>query len=268
MTVPISAYVLTYNNESTIDRALQSVAFADEIVVVDSYSTDGTLELVRQHTDTVIQRAWPGFRDQYQFAQEQCTHDWVLFIDADEEVSAALADEMIKVLEENVKLEDDRQIHGFQAQRRTFFMDRWILHGGWVPDREIRLYNRRHGSWKGALHAKVEVESNVSEFRHYYYHYTYADVSAQLQTLNKYSTTASEDMDREGGKASLVHMIGNPIFRFLREYVLKRGFLDGMPGFIIAVNNSHYVFNKYAKLWERQKCPPDKVERNRVNKQP
>ncbi len=268
MTVPISAYVLTHNNESTIERALKSISFVDELVVVDSYSTDGTIDIVKNYTDNVIQRTWPGFRDQYQFGQDQCTHDWALFIDADEEISEELGKEIREVLEENANLDSEKQIAGFNCQRRTFFLGRWILHGGWVPDREIRLYNRKRGNWKGNLHAKVHIDGEVSEFQNYYYHYTYDDIAAQLRTVNKYSSTASEDLDRDGVKNSRIRMIGNPIFRFIREYFLKRGFLDGMPGFIIAVNNSFYVFNKYAKLWERHNCLPEKTERNRINNRP
>ncbi len=268
MSVKISAYVLTHNNERTVEAALKSLQFVDEIVVVDSYSTDGTVEIAKRYTERVIQRSWPGFRDQYQFAHDQCRHEWAVFIDADEEVSEELAQEMRESLQMNAALPEDRQAHGFYAQRRTFYLDRWILHGGWVPDREIRLYRRTLGSWKGDLHAKVQVAGTIGYLKRYYYHYSYENIEEQLEKMNSYSSTAADDMERAGDKFSMFRLFGNPMFRFFREFVLKRGFLDGLPGFIIAVNNCFYVFNKYAKLWEQQHCKPELVESKKYNHRP
>ncbi len=271
MAVPISAFVLTHNNESTIERALKSLEFAAEIVVVDSGSSDGTLEIVKKYSDKLMQRPWPGFDKQFQFAQDQCTHDWVLCLDSDEEISENLAGEIQKALELNANRPENKQFHGFSVQRRSFFLDRWITHGGWVPDRKIRLYQRQLGSWEGDPHAKMTVRGKVRKLRSYCYHYSYDNLAAQLQTLNNYSTVAVEYQDRdETGKKrfSLIRLLVHPLWRFFKEYFIKRGFMDGLPGLIIAVNNSSYVFNKYAKLWERQKCSADKVEQNKLNKRP
>jgi len=255
--VPISVYMITFNNARTVERALQSVKdWADEIVVVDSFSTDDTPEIVRRYTSRFEQRPWPGFRDQYQYASEQCRNDWVLFIDADEEISPALAREIREELARNEERSESEKVRGYECHRRTYFLGRWILHGGWVPDHEIRLYNRRFGRWAGDLHAKVHVDGRVAFLRNFYYHYTYKDIADQIDTINRYSSTAAEDMERAGRRFSLLHLLFRPPARFVRDYILKGGFLDGLPGFIIAVNTMFHVFAKHAKLWEKRKAPP------------
>lgn len=254
--VPISAYLLTFNNERTVEKALQSIRWVDEIVVVDSFSTDSTLDIVRRYTGKVIQRKWPGFRDQYQFASEQCANDWVLFIDADEEISPALAAEMKEMLSRNATRSPEGQTKGFHAHRRTYYLGRWHLHGGWLPDHEIRLYDRRFGRWEGGLHANVHIDGPEEHLNHFYYHYTYANISEQLATIDKYSTAALEDMKNAGRSFSVFRAVLNPIGRFFRDYVLKQGFRDGFPGLVVAVSTMFYVFIKYAKLWESQSGTP------------
>lgn len=261
MSVKLSVYMLTFNNADTVEIALKSLTFADEIVVVDSFSTDGTMDIVKQYTDKVFQRAWPGFREQYKFAHEHCANNWRMFIDADEEISEAMAKEILETLSTNEKLPKEERVHGFYAQRRTFFLNKWILHGGWVPDREVRLYDSRHGDWKGDLHACIHVDGTVKELKNYYYHYSFADLNAQLEKTIHYSNVASDDLNKAGKKGTPFRMVGRAVARFFKEYFIKRGFLDGVPGLIIAVNSSFYVFTKYAKLWERQNCSPELTEK-------
>ena len=256
--VPVSVYMITFNNARTVERALRSVAdWADEIVVVDSFSTDETPEIVRRYTTNFEQRKWPGFRDQYQYASERCRNDWVLFIDADEEISPALAREIREELSRNLSRPEPERIRGYECHRRTFFLGRWLMHGGWLPDHGIRLYDRRFGRWAGDLHAKVHVDGRVGVLRNLYYHYTYRDIADQIDTINRYSTTAAGDMENAGRRFSLFHLVFRPPVRFLRDYFLKGGFLDGLPGFIIAVNTMFHVFAKHAKLWERTRRPPE-----------
>jgi glycosyltransferase involved in cell wall biosynthesis len=244
----LSIYILTFNNERTIERCLYSVQWADELVIVDSYSTDGTLEICRRFTDRIYQRKWTGHQDQYQYAADLTTHPWVMFVDADEEVSPELAQE----IREELRTSNGRW-DGYIVHRRTYYLGRWIRFGGWYPDYEIRLYDRNRGKWEGGLHAKINVKGRVKSLKNRYYHYTYRDISDQIQTIDKYSQIASDDMFREGKKFSFMHMILNPPARFIKEYVFKRGFLDGIPGLIIIVSTMFYVFIKHAKLWERQK---------------
>ena len=241
----VSVYMITYNNEETIERALKSVTWANEIVIVDSFSNDRTVEIGRKFTDKLFQRKWPGHRDQYQYAADLTTHEWIMFVDADEEVSPELAEEVRRELGGGAE-----EVDGFFVYRRTFYLGRWIRYGGWYPDGEIRLYRRDKGRWEGGLHAKVVVNGKVRSLKSQYLHYTYRNISDQIQTIDRYSQIAVEDMLESGEKFSLLKLLLHPPFRFIKEYLLKSGFRDGMPGFIIVVATMFFVFIKYAKLWE------------------
>ena len=253
----VSAYMITFNNARTVEKALQSLAWADEIVVVDSFSTDETPAIAKRYASHFEQRRWPGFREQYQYAADRCTHDWLIFVDADEEIAPELAAEIAEELAANSSRPEHERVRGYFGHRRTFYLGRWIEHGGWVPDYELRLYDRTCGNWKGDLHAKIHVDGRVAHLRNIYRHYTYADIADQLNTIDRYSSTAAEDMRRNGRRFSWLHLFGNPLFRFFRDYVLKRGFLDGAPGLIVAVNTMFYVFAKHAKLWELEHAATD-----------
>jgi glycosyltransferase involved in cell wall biosynthesis len=241
----VSVYMITYDNERTVEKALRSVTWADEMVVVDSFSNDRTAEICRQFTDKLFQRKWPGHRDQYQYAADLTTHEWIMFVDADEEVSPELAEEIRRELKENAE-----GVDGFFVYRRTFYLGRWIRYGGWYPDGEIRLYRRNKGRWEGGLHARVVVNGRVQPLKNLYYHYTYRNISDQIQTIDKYSRIAAEEMVKEGEKFSLFKLLFHPPFRFMKEYFFKSGFRDGLPGLVIVISTMYYVFIKYAKLWE------------------
>ena len=247
---PVSAYMITFNNERTVETALRSLNWVDQIVVVDSFSTDATMDIVRRHAHHVEQRAWPGFRDQYQYAADRCAHDWALFIDADEELSPTLIANMQAELRRNAARPEAAQVRGYHAHRRTYYLGRWHLHGSWVPDHEIRLYNRRCGRWEGGLHACIRVTGAEEHLQGFYYHYTYRNISDQLQTIDRYSTTAAQDLIEAGKPFSGIRLLGNPVARFLRDYVLKGGFREGLPGLIVSINTMFYIFTKYAKHWE------------------
>jgi len=248
----ISTYMITYNNERTVERALASVKWADEIVVMDSFSTDRTVEICRGFTDKVFQRRWPGYREQYQYAADLTTRDWIMFVDADEEIPPELAEEIQRELDGGATLD------GYIIYRHTYYLGRWIRYGGWYPDCEIRLYRRDKGKWEGGLHAKVAGDGEVGPLRNQYLHYTYRDISDQIQTIDKYSQIAAEDLFRGGEEFSLLKLLFHPPFRFIKEYFLKSGFRDGLPGLIIAVSTMFYVFTKYAKLWELTRVTKEK----------
>jgi len=241
----LSVYMITYNNERTVRKALESVRWADEVVVVDSFSDDKTVKICREFTDKVLQRKWPGFRDQYQHAAEQTSHPWVLFLDADEEISGELAQEIRRVVSA-----DGDGADGFIVHRRNQYLGRWIRYGGWYPDCEIRLYRRDRGRWEGGLFAKVAVRGKVGSLTHPYLHYPYRDISEQIQRADRYSKTAAEEMFQEGQRCRMVDLLFRPFFRFVKEYLLKSGFRDGVPGLVIITTTMFYVFMKYAKLWE------------------
>lgn len=251
--IPVSAYLICRDNAATIERALQSLRFADEIVVVDSGSRDQTLELARRYTDRIIVRDWPGFRAQYDFAAEQCRHEWRFFLDADEEVSAELAAAIPPALAANAARPPEQQVHGFDVHRRTWFFGRWIRYGGWVPDFEIRLHRAGHHRREGATHTRVRVDGPPAEvLPGLVYHYTYRDYSDFLRRIDRYSTLVAEEEAAAGKRFRPVRLLVSPPWRFFRDYVLKQGFRDGFPGLVIAGTSAFYVFCKATKLWERQ----------------
>src|SRR4030042_1250512 len=247
---PVSVYVLTTNNRRTIERCLKSLSWAAEVVVVDSFSQDGTYDICKQYTDKIFQRTWTGHRDQYQYAADLTTQDWIMFVDADEKVPTELAEEIRNVLD------GAEDWDGFFVYRRTYYLGRWIRFGGWYPDGEIRLYRREKGRWEGGLHAKVVVNGKVGTLKNQYLHFTYQNISDQIQTIDKYSRIAAQDLAQGGAKFSLFKLLFHPPFRFIKEYLLKSGFRDGLPGLIIIVSTMFYVFIKYAKLWELTISPP------------
>ena len=243
--IPVSVYVLTTNNRRTIERCLKSLSWAEELVVVDSFSQDGTYEICKPYTDKVFQRKWTGHRDQYQYAADLTTRDWIMFVDADEEIPPELSEEIRTELNGRAK-----DLDGYFVYRRTYYLGRWIRYGGWYPDGEIRLYRRDKGRWEGGLHAKLVVDGKVGVLKNQYFHYTYGNISDQIQTIDKYSNIAAVDLFQSGEKFSLFKLLFHPPFRFIKEYLFKSGFWDGLPGFVIIVSTMFYVFIKYAKLWE------------------
>ena len=243
--IPVSVYVLTTNNRRTIGQCLNSLSWAEELVVVDSFSQDGTYEICKQYTSNIFQRKWTGHCDQYQYAADLTHLDWIMFVDADEEIPPELVEEIRTELN---RVEKD--LNGYFVYRRTYYLGRWIGYGGWYPDGEIRLYRKDKGRWEGGLHARLMVDGKVGVLKNQYLHYTYGDISDQIQTIDRYSSIAAADLFRSGKKFSLFKLLFHPPFRFLKEYLFKSGFRDGLPGFIIIVSTMFYVFIKYAKLWE------------------
>jgi len=254
--LPVSVYILTYNNRRTIEACLQSLDWAEELIVVDSFSTDGTYEVCRRYTPKACQRQWPGHREQYQFAADLTTREWIMFVDADEVVPPELVEEIRKELEGGTDGTD-----AFFVYRQTYYLGRWIRYGGWYPDGEIRLYRKGKGRWEGGLHAKIAVEGKVKTLTNQYRHFTYQNISDQIQTIDKYSRIAAEDMAREGERFSFFKLLFHPPFRFFKEYLLKSGFRDGLPGLVIVVSTMFYVFIKYAKLWEMTELKGEQQDR-------
>jgi glycosyltransferase involved in cell wall biosynthesis len=239
--------MITYNNGATIERALKSVAgWADEVVVVDSQSTDGAQEIIQRYTERLLQYDTKDLREKYQYAHDQCANPWALFIDADEWLTPDIREEITKVIS-GQSLYD-----GFEVNRRNMYLGREIKFGGWYPDREIRLYRKERGRWEGGIHAKITVDGKVGTLKHYYMHTPYADTAHQIRTIDRYSEAFASDLRSSGRRFHLWNMITRPMYRFFRDYILKRGFLDGIPGIIIVSSTMYYVFMKYAKLWEME----------------
>jgi len=243
--VRISATVITRNEADRLAACLQSLAFCDEILVVDSLSDDGTAELARAHGARVIERPFRGYREQKQFAVEQARHDWVLCLDADERISPALRGEI-----ERARDGGFAGVAGYAMPRCTEYFGRMIRHGNWYPDRKLRLFDRRRGRWAGReVHERVEVDGAVRRFGGEIEHFAYRDLGDQQRRLSRYARMMSEQMHAEGRRAGIRHLLVNPLWRFLRGWLLRAGFLDGWRGFAIAALDAHYVFDKFLRLW-------------------
>jgi len=242
----LSVVVIACDEEERIGECLASVAWADELLVVDSGSADRTVEVARAHGARVVTRPWPGYAAQKNFALGQAGCPWVLSLDADERLSPELAAEIRGTIAGAAP-----EVAGASMPRRTRYLGRWIRHGGWYPDRKVRLVRRGRGRWTGEhLHERLEVDGAVVALRGDLLHHTYRDIGEHLRTMDRYSTEAARGMRAAGRRGSLLATLANPPLKFLKMYLLQRGFLDGAPGLLVAVLGSYYVFLKHAKLWE------------------
>jgi glycosyltransferase involved in cell wall biosynthesis len=255
----ISAFVVCCNEERNIRRCLESIAWCDEIVVIDSGSTDRTLEICREFNTRIYERPWPGFVAQKQFGLEQCRGEWILNLDADEEVSPELRMEIERVITNPTA----QNFNGFLLSRVVFYLNRWWRKGGWYPEYRLRLCRRTATTWGGKdPHEKATVTGRTRRLEGELRHYTYTDMAHQVRSLHNYSSTAARSMYANGKHASLVNLLLNPPARFLKFYMLKRGYREGLPGLIVALLESYYVFLKYAKLWELSHPPPPSAPGN------
>ena len=249
----VSVCIIAGNEERNIRRCLESVRWADEIVVVDSFSKDRTYEIAKEYTDRVYQSEWRGYVEQKALAKSYARMPWVMFVDADEEVSDALRDEILSRLGHGVPDE----IAGFDFPRMVWYLDRWIRHGDWYPDRKLRLFRSDRGTCAGTEpHDRIYVQGRVGHLRSPLFHYTYDSIDDQFETLNRFSRISANGQGRRSTLNILWHMFMDPPFRFLRCYILRCGFLDGIPGIIIASTIAFGTFSKYAKLWEKLHTRP------------
>ena len=239
----LSVTMIACNEEKRVRAALESVKWADEIVVVDSFSADRTVEICREYTEKVYQIAWRGYVEQKNIATEHASHDWILNIDADEVVSAELAAEIQQTLAAP-------DCVGYFMPRRTYYLGGWIRHCGWYPDAKLRLFDKRAGKWVGkALHEKIHITGRAGHLRHDLYHYTYEDIADHLKTINNYTGIAAS---QKTGSVSGTGILLRTVAAFLKKYLLKQGFRDGTRGLIVCLLSAFTVAVKYAKLWERQ----------------
>ena len=243
----LSVVVITRNEAANIRAALESVRWADELVVVDSGSTDDTVRIARELADRVAARGWEGYGAQKNHAAGLAAHDWILSLDADERVSPALAREIRSLLD------SEPAARGYRCPRVTRYLGRWIRSTDWYPDLQLRLYDRRAARWSDRLvHESVVVDGAVGRLRGELEHHAYRDVSHHLQTIDRYTTLAARQMRRDGRRAGWIDLALRPPAAFVRNYVLRGGMRDGTRGLIVSMLNAGYVFLKFAKRWERQ----------------
>ena len=245
--IGISASIIAKDEADRIEILLESLDFVDEIVVVDSGSSDDTVSICESHGARVIFRDWMGYVGQKQFALEQCSGEWIICLDADESVSAELKAEISMVLKGV-----DSAVVAFSIPRLSRYLGKWIRHGGWYPDRKIRLVRRNGAGWVGdSIHEKLQPGGPTRELKSPILHYVYRDITDQVNTINKFSSVVAKADLKSRSWLYVVLGVFHAVGKFLECAIWKAGLLDGIPGLIIAMNSSFYVFLKHAKKWEK-----------------
>jgi glycosyltransferase involved in cell wall biosynthesis len=243
--IPVSVVMVTYNEENNVENAMKSVKDFEDVVIVDSFSEDRTVELCRKYTKRIYQHEWRGFAQQKQIAVDYAEKKWILILDADERVTPGLQSEIAEKI-------NSESTSGFYLPRKNYFLGRWIRHSGWWPDYTLRLFKKdRAYVQKRKVHEKVIVDGTTSYLNEPLEHYTYKSISEYIKKMEMYSSLSAEDLDAKRHGLTLLSMLVNPIFVFNKMFFLRQGFRDGVHGFILAVLYSFYTFLKYAKVWEK-----------------
>lgn len=246
----ISGVVICFNEERRIARCLESLRFCDELVVVDSNSTDATVSIVSRYTDKLITQPFLGYVKQKNFALERATSEWVVCLDADE----ALSDELSAAIQSAIA-QAGPDVAGFVLDRVTYFLGVWHDAGEWYPDRQMRVFRRVRGHWTGRdPHDRVELDGAVRPLAGRLLHWNYADLADHIRTIDNFSRRQAEGMHAEGLRFRLRDLVLRPPFRFVKGFLIRGGWRKGLPGFLVSVSTAYYVFMKYAKLWELEQA--------------
>ena len=261
----ISVTIIAFNEADNIAAACQSVAWADEILVVDSQSTDRTREIAVACGAKVLVKPWTGFSQQKQFAAEQALNNWIFSLDADERVSDELRAEILRIKNSSPEnFSGENVADGYRIPRRSFYMNRWIRGGGWYPDRQLRLYDRRHGAWKSVLvHESVAMlpTSKIGNLHGDILHYSIPNASYHQRLIGeRYAPLAARQMFENGRRTTRLKIASAGLTAFVRTFFLKSGWRDGLAGFCIARFAAHHAFLKHLLLWEMQEREKAKAE--------
>ncbi len=257
----ISAAIIVRNEEDNVAALCESISFVDEIVIVDSDSTDRTVEIARKYTDRVFNREFLGYKDKHQFADAQTTGDWILWIDADERVTPQLRASI-----EALRQQPDASLaDGYRIARRTEYLGRWIRFAGWYPDYQMRLYRKSVSYWDGVSpHETARVPGRIDILPGEFLHYTKRDLSDYQHVMDRYTTLAAEYLHKKGRRVRGIDLVVIMLASFISTYILKQGFRDGVPGLILSISTAYSVFLKYAKVWEMthviSRTPPGDAE--------
>ena len=247
----LTVLIPTYNEEENIRDCLESVKWADEILIVDSYSNDRTLEIARQYTDRIIQHEYINSATQKNWAIPQSKYEWVLIVDSDERVNEDLKNEIEKAL-----LQKPNDINGYYIPRKNFFLGKEIKHCGWEfeHDLNLRLFRRNSGRYEDKeVHADIIINGKTGRIKSPFLHYSYRSIDQYLKKLERYTNWGALDVARGDKKVGWHQFILRPVGTFVKMFILKRGFLDGIHGLILSLFSSYYVYIKYVKAWEIQR---------------
>jgi len=245
--VKISATIIVFNEEHNIADVCGTLDWADEIVIVDSFSTDKTVEIAKKYTDKIYFREFRGYKDKHEFADAQTTGDWIFWIDADERVTPELRNSIEKLR----RTSDDERADGYKIARKTFIFGQWVKHCGWYPDYQMRLYRKEKSCWDGiAPHQTARVRGRIERLDGEFLHYTKHSLSEYHAVTERYAGLAAEFLANQGLQVGAFGIFGKTIAAFIRTYLLKQGFRDGVVGMIISLFTAYGVFLKYAKIWE------------------
>lgn len=240
----ISALAITYNEEANIEKFISSLSFADEVIIVDSNSTDKTVELAKQHNAKVIIRDFDNFSNQKNFALQQVNHDWVVFFDLDETITQELAEEIKNTIK------NSKNIAAFKVKRNFYFMGKRIKYSGFQNDVVIRIFKRNKAKYSNNLvHETLEVDGSVKILKHKSDHYSYKNFDHYNNKLTQYSKLQAQALYNKNVRPSIYHFIIRPCYRFWHQYLIRLGFLDGKEGFILAYTSAFTVFKRYLYLW-------------------
>jgi len=247
----ISAVVITLNEEVNIERCLGGLAFADEIIVVDSLSSDRTVELARKFTDRIEERQFTGYSDQKSYALSLATNDWVLIVDADEAVTGELAKEIVSAVESG-------ECDGYRMPRLSYFLGRPMRRCGWYPDYQLRLARKERARFPHRLvHETLEVDGKCGTLKSHLVHYSYRNMDDYLRKMAAYSRAGARQRLLEGGRFRLTDLLFRPGFAFFKKYVLQAGFAAGLRGFVLSGLSAYSVFLRYAIVWDLSKKEQD-----------
>jgi len=244
---PITVTIITLNEENNIKNAIGSAqGWANEVLVVDAGSQDRTVELSEELGARVLRNPWRGYGHQKNFAQSAASNEWVLNIDADERITPDLKKEIDEIL-----LSSNSPFNGFEIPRKTFYLGMWVRHGGWYPNYLVRLAKKKNSNWTEAeVHESLKVTGPIGKLRSPLEHYTFNSISEQVETNLRYSRKGFDELKKRGQKPSIFKLMTKPLGKFLETYFIKKGFRDGLLGFIISVNAAHSMFLKYAYFFE------------------
>jgi len=247
----VSVYVMTFNEEANIRDCLESVKWADEIVVMDSFSTDRTVEICRRFTDRIVQEKFAGFGALRNNAVAHCTHDWILSVDADERVTRELKEEVLR------KLAKGPDADAYYVPRKSHFLGSWVRHCGWYPDyRQPQFFRKHKLKYREQLvHESFDLDGRIGYLNEHVLQYPFLNLAQFLKKMDRYSSLRAEEMAKDGKNFHVVQAVARPAAMFCRMYVQKLGFLDGKIGFILSLLYGYYTMIKYIKLWEMRQAP-------------